>query len=761
MKKKKILCGILVATCICLGLGLRGKIQKTYATMSLFSPVQEEKVVITSFDCLPEETRVQIVPLGTKKEELQLPTTLTAKVQSENPVSGSAASVVSEESIQVEGITWDSVKESGEASVYDENKQEAYYFIANIPQQYELSPELELPRIEVIISGEQTEQTEQKVINMSEYSNGQMLEIKDNTVEYVLTGEQKDGAGVRIADSLGNVKLVLRDCIITNMHTQNVQPALHIGNHNQVNIGLEGKNQLKGGKGGAGLQVGGDSTVEINSSKETGELIASSEATAAGIGRGWDYPGIQEEELHSSTITVNSGIIRAIGAGAGAGIGNVGKEKDNIIINGGEITATSASNGKGSAIGGGVENGFGTITFNGGVVHTFSARAVSIGSNLKDGTVILNGSKIDGGEKKVTFGAKQIQVNQFSIAGMPGTEIEYGSMKPIITGEASGLSIEPAIKLLDEKGEEKQITQDLPCGNYFLKATFAMSDFIFSKDLEDATQGIEVTQDGKQLTQTKEITVIPKTLTESMLQKISDCVYTGKLCKPEVCLIDGEKVLKIGKDYDVIYQDNIEAGMAKAAIEGKGNYTGKITATFFIKKSAREMTGIVQLPIQNHLIEVQKEKQDGCFEAKIRAPYGIDLYGNVIVVPDERLLLEAVKMAKDGDEKVKKIDLVLSINADNPVKDLKVEIKKSLLAQLCKESTVKSMKIIENQDKMKFDRSMLEKMNKTLQKDILVSMEQQKDSKKVIKIQKEGSKSIKTTSLQKGIKQLLIAQYKK
>ena len=47
--------------------------------------------------------------------------------------------------------------------------------------------------------------------------------------------------------------------------------------------------------------------------------------------------------------------------------------------------------------------------------------------------------------------------------------------------------------------------------------------------------------------------------------------------------VDGEsKVLTNWKDYRVTYKNNINVGTASAIVEGKGNYTGKITKKFKI-----------------------------------------------------------------------------------------------------------------------------------------------------------------------------------
>ncbi|MEY8518517.1 leucine-rich repeat domain-containing protein [Lachnospiraceae bacterium 29-84] len=82
------------------------------------------------------------------------------------------------------------------------------------------------------------------------------------------------------------------------------------------------------------------------------------------------------------------------------------------------------------------------------------------------------------------------------------------------------------------------------------------------------------------------------------LVDINDCaiqlggdrhVYSGMAIKPQVTVKDGDKTLTEGTDYEVSYQDNVDAGNAKAIVTGKGNYTGTVTKPFAIQ--AKAVTG--------------------------------------------------------------------------------------------------------------------------------------------------------------------------
>ena len=68
--------------------------------------------------------------------------------------------------------------------------------------------------------------------------------------------------------------------------------------------------------------------------------------------------------------------------------------------------------------------------------------------------------------------------------------------------------------------------------------------------------------------------------------------YTGKAQTPNVTVKDGNTILKNGTDYIVNYTNNINAGIAKITVTGKGNYTGTVTANFTIKKATYDMKNV-------------------------------------------------------------------------------------------------------------------------------------------------------------------------
>ena len=71
----------------------------------------------------------------------------------------------------------------------------------------------------------------------------------------------------------------------------------------------------------------------------------------------------------------------------------------------------------------------------------------------------------------------------------------------------------------------------------------------------------------------------------------ADAAYTGSAIEPDIHLIHDGKQLELNKDYTVRYENNTDAGIAKAIIEGKGAYSGTLEKEFRIlpKKISPEL----------------------------------------------------------------------------------------------------------------------------------------------------------------------------
>ena len=74
---------------------------------------------------------------------------------------------------------------------------------------------------------------------------------------------------------------------------------------------------------------------------------------------------------------------------------------------------------------------------------------------------------------------------------------------------------------------------------------------------------------------------------------IENKTYTGSAITQTPVVKIGDTVLTEGTDYDLTYENNVDAGTAKITITGKGSYTGSISRTFAI--SAKAITPSITL----------------------------------------------------------------------------------------------------------------------------------------------------------------------
>ncbi len=185
--------------------------------------------------------------------------------------------------------------------------------------------------------------------------------------------------------------LILADVKIDVSGTEGATP-LYVNSNAQLNLTLEGTNELKGGFNAAALGVPSGAELVIEESS-MGTLEATGGHDAAGIGGGRNG-GIG---ISSGTITINGGTITAIcnsGWAAGIGGGN-GGSGGTTTINGGTITASSSKK-YGAGIGGGTYGSGGTVIINGGTVTAEGYYGIGSGSSAGGGTLKITGGNISG-----------------------------------------------------------------------------------------------------------------------------------------------------------------------------------------------------------------------------------------------------------------------------------------------------------------------------------------------------------------------------
>ena len=163
------------------------------------------------------------------------------------------------------------------------------------------------------------------------------------------------------------LKLTLKDVKIdvsdTGDFATSGKAALSVQGKGNVEIELDGKNELKSGYDRAGLEKNtSEGTLTLkDDNKEAGSLKATGGESGAGIGGGGQWGDGSGEN-----ITITGGSVTATGGKWAAGIGGVGNGK-NITIKGGTVNATGTDGGAG--IGGGSRGSGEAITITGGTVN--------------------------------------------------------------------------------------------------------------------------------------------------------------------------------------------------------------------------------------------------------------------------------------------------------------------------------------------------------------------------------------------------------
>ena len=181
-----------------------------------------------------------------------------------------------------------------------------------------------------------------------------------------------------IADKVLNLTLkdVKIDVSDTGLENHAGKAALSVQGEGNVEIELDGKNELKSGHFRAGLEkiISAGTLTLKDDNNEAGSLTATGGFNSAGIGGG--YWGDYKSGNGGKDITINGGTVTATGGDRGAGIGGgsvsigsggggYGSGKD-ITINGGTVIAAGGKEAAG--IGGGDSGSSENITITGGTV---------------------------------------------------------------------------------------------------------------------------------------------------------------------------------------------------------------------------------------------------------------------------------------------------------------------------------------------------------------------------------------------------------
>ena len=231
--------------------------------------------------------------------------------------------------------------------------------------------------------------------------------------------------------------------------------------------------------------------------------------------------------------------------------------------------------------------------------YTYDGKAKQPTVTVKDGSTTLTSGKdyevtyadnTDAGTAKVTITGKgdysgsvtkefTIQkANQTLSASISASSIQVGKTAQITASAKTDVSYSSSDAKVAAVSASGVVTAKA-VGTATITVTAKAS-----KNYNEASKKVTVTVTEKSVPVTKKLSACKVTLAKTSY------TYDGKAKKPAVTVKDGGTTLTNGKDYEVAYANNINAGTAKVTVTGKGNYTGTVTMNVVIKKAASVIT---------------------------------------------------------------------------------------------------------------------------------------------------------------------------
>lgn len=137
-------------------------------------------------------------------------------------------------------------------------------------------------------------------------------------------------------------------------------------------------------------------------------------------------------------------------------------------------------------------------------------------------------------------------------------------------------------------GSEKKPAVEVKYGETTLAAADYTVSYSNNVNAGVNTASVTVTSNDNssyKFTATKNFTIAQAPISGAMIADIVDVTYNTRTHTPDVTVTFNGSTLEAGKDYDVAYTNNINAGTATVTVTGKGNFTGSANTTFTIAKA--------------------------------------------------------------------------------------------------------------------------------------------------------------------------------
>ena len=106
----------------------------------------------------------------------------------------------------------------------------------------------------------------------------------------------------------------------------------------------------------------------------------------------------------------------------------------------------------------------------------------------------------------------------------------------------------------------------------------------YANNINAGTATLTITGNGTSYigSQEKQFTIAPQSIKGFQVSPIAATSFTGSAITPQITVSNGTTVLTAGKDYEVVYDQNVNAGTAHLWVNGVGNYVDSLEAIFRI-----------------------------------------------------------------------------------------------------------------------------------------------------------------------------------
>ena len=217
-----------------------------------------------------------------------------------------------------------------------------------------------------------------------------------------------------------------------------------------------------------------------------------------------------------------------------------------------------------------------TVTFSGLLTgDEITDTDYTVGTEYKQGN--------PAGKYKFTVALDTNKVKNYTINTVNG---ELVVNKKELTDDAVTVTVLGETPVYD--GIEKKPSVEVKYGETTLAAADYTVSYSNNVNAGVNTASVTVTSNDNssyKFTATKNFTIAQAPISGAVITDIADVTYDTKAHTPEVTVTFNGSTLEAGKDYDVAYTNNINAGTATVTVTGKGNFTGTASKDFAIAQA--------------------------------------------------------------------------------------------------------------------------------------------------------------------------------